>query len=143
MSGITQTSSEIVETVTRTVRAIQGLPETERIVNNELRKLRRMSDNCGQYAEETEKAFNSWFLSVLEFHQAIIKKQSGATTDSHDNSTAKLQSEIEASYANKDANMLSKASEAMKEAFSKQEKAFQAANEGLPPGRLINSPPFS
>ncbi|KAM0393078.1 hypothetical protein ACHAPZ_010543 [Fusarium culmorum] len=30
--------------------------------------------------------------------------------------------------------MLSKASEAMKEAFSKQERAFQAANEGVPPG---------
>ncbi|CEF76004.1 hypothetical protein FGSG_10556 [Fusarium graminearum PH-1] len=134
MSGITQTSSELVETVTRTVRAIQGLPETERIVNNELRKLRRMSDNCGQYAEETEKAFDSWFLSVLEFHQATITKQSGATTDSHDNVTAKLQAEIEASYTNKDANMLSKASEAMKEAFSKQERAFQAANEGVPPG---------
>ncbi|KAM0388299.1 hypothetical protein ACHAQC_009909 [Fusarium culmorum] len=74
MSAITQTSSELVEIVTRTIRAIQGLPDTERIVNNELRKLRRMSDNCGQYAEETEKAFDSWFLSVLEFHQATIKK---------------------------------------------------------------------
>lgn len=101
-----------------------------------------MSDNCGQYAEETEKAFDSWFLSVLEFHQATITKQSGATTDSHDNVTAKLQAEIEASYTNKDVNMLSKASEAMKEAFSKQERAFQAANEGVPPGRFTNSPPF-
>ncbi|KAF0645697.1 hypothetical protein FPSE5266_12198 [Fusarium pseudograminearum] len=93
-----------------------------------------MSDNCGQYAEETEKAFGSWFLSVLEFHQATIKKQSGSTTDPHDNMTAKLQAEVEASYANKDVSMLNKASEAMKEALSKQERAFQAANEGVPPG---------
>ncbi|EKJ67617.1 hypothetical protein FPSE_12198 [Fusarium pseudograminearum CS3096] len=134
MSGMTQTSSEIVDIVSRTVRAIQDLPKTERVVNNELRKLRRMSDNCGQYAEETEKAFDSWFLSVLEFHQATIKKQSGSTTDSHDNATARLQAEIEASYANKDGSMLNKASEAMKEAFSKQERAFKAANEGVPPG---------
>ncbi|PTD03277.1 hypothetical protein FCULG_00009117 [Fusarium culmorum] len=57
-----------------------------------------------------------------------------AQTSSELVETVTRTAEIEASYANKDTNMLSKASEAMKEAFSKQERAFQAANEGVPPG---------
>lgn len=52
------------------VRATQSLPETQRNLETKLNQLRRLSDNCLKYADETSKAFDDWLLSVAEFHQA-------------------------------------------------------------------------
>ena len=52
------------------VRATQALPDTQRNLEVKLNQLRRLSDQCLGYANETEKAFDDWLLSVSEFHQA-------------------------------------------------------------------------
>ncbi|KAI3581869.1 hypothetical protein IWW34DRAFT_616467 [Fusarium oxysporum f. sp. albedinis] len=132
MSAIAGTSSELIQTVTRTVQAIQGLPDTQRNLTNELIKLRRMSNNCLNYAQETEKAFDTWLLAVSEFHQASVQKHGTTEKESQDNLSAKLQAEIEASYTNKELDKADKASEEMKKSLAKQEKAFQAANDAVP-----------
>ncbi|KAI3539322.1 hypothetical protein CSPX01_08985 [Colletotrichum filicis] len=132
MSAIAGTSSELIETVARTVKAIQGLPDTQRNLTNELVKLRRMSNNCLNYAQDTEKAFDTWLLAVSEFHQASVQKHGTTEQESQDNLSAKLQAEIEASYTNKELEKADKASEEMKKSLAKQEKAFQAANDAVP-----------
>ncbi|EXF73968.1 hypothetical protein CFIO01_08850 [Colletotrichum fioriniae PJ7] len=132
MSAIAGTSSELIETVTRTVKAIQGLPDTQRNLTNELVKLRRMSNNCLNYAQDTEKAFDTWLLAVSEFHQASVQKHGTTEQESQDNLSAKLQAEIEASYTNKELEKADQASEDMKKSLAKQEKAFQAANDAVP-----------
>ncbi|KAJ0310909.1 hypothetical protein COL516b_001608 [Colletotrichum fioriniae] len=132
MSAIAGTSSELIETVTRTVKAIQGLPDTQRNLTNELIKLRRMSNNCLNYAQDTEKAFDTWLLAVSEFHQASVQKHGTTEQESQDNLSAKLQAEIEASYTNKELEKADQASEDMKKSLAKQEKAFQAANDAVP-----------
>ncbi|KAK1720156.1 hypothetical protein CaCOL14_002178 [Colletotrichum acutatum] len=132
MSAIAGTSSELIETVTRTVKAIQGLPDTQRNLTNELVKLRRMSNNCLSYAQDTEKAFDTWLLAVSEFHQASVQKHGTTEQESQDNLSAKLQAEIEASYTNKELEKADQASEEMKKSLAKQEKAFQAANDAVP-----------
>lgn len=94
MSAIAGTSQELIETVTRSIQAIQGLPETKRNLVNELGKLRRMSDNCLKYAQDTEKAFDGWLLSVSEFHQASVQQHGTTEQKAQANVSAKLQAEI-------------------------------------------------
>lgn len=138
MSAIAGTSGELIETVSRTVKAIQSLPDTQRNLTNELVKLRRMSTNCLTYAQDTEKAFDTWLLSVSEFHQASVQKHGTTEQEAQDNISAKLQAEIEASYTNKELEKSDKAAEEMKKSLAKQEKAFQAANDAVPSGTFAN-----
>ncbi|KAK1457327.1 hypothetical protein CCUS01_01795 [Colletotrichum cuscutae] len=91
-----------------------------------------MSNNCLNYAQDTEKAFDTWLLAVSEFHQASVQKHGTTEQESQDNLSAKLQAEIEASYTNKELEKADKASEEMKKSLAKQEKAFQAANDAVP-----------
>ncbi|KAL0940382.1 uncharacterized protein CTRU02_203145 [Colletotrichum truncatum] len=132
MSAIAGTSSELIQTVSRTVEAIQGLPDTQRNLTNELGKLRRMSNNCLTYAQDTEKAFDTWLLAVSEFHQASVQKHGTTEQESQDNLSAKLQAEIEASYTNKELEKADNAAEEMKKSLAKQEEAFKAANDAVP-----------
>ncbi|KAF4943369.1 hypothetical protein FGADI_13467 [Fusarium gaditjirri] len=81
MSAIAGTSSELFETVTRTVRAIQGLPDTQRNLTNELLKLRRMSNNCLKYAQETESAFDTWLLAVSDYTNKELEKADKASEE--------------------------------------------------------------
>lgn len=134
MSSIASQSSEIIETITRTIRAIQGLPDTQRNLTNELVKLRRLSNFCLNYAQDTEKAFDKWLLAVSEFHQASVQEHGKTEKQSQTNLSAMLRAEIEASYTNKELERADKASEEMKESLQKQEKAFQTANDAVPSG---------
>ena len=52
------------------VQATQSLPDTQRNLEVKLNQLRRLSDNCLKYADDTSKAFDDWLRSVAEFHQA-------------------------------------------------------------------------
>ncbi|KAK1703530.1 hypothetical protein BDP67DRAFT_584570 [Colletotrichum lupini] len=113
MSSIASQSSEIIETIARTIRAIQGLPDTQRNLTNEL-------------------AFDTWLLAVSEFHQASVQEHGKTEKQSQTNLSAMLRAEIEASYTNKELERADKASEEMKESLQKQEKAFQTAKDAVP-----------
>lgn len=94
-----------------------------------------MSNNCLNYAQDTEKAFDIWLLSVSEFHQASVQKHGTTEQEAQNNLSSKLQAEIEASYTNKELDKADKAADEMKKSLSKQEKAFQAANDAVPSGK--------
>ena len=141
MSAISGTSRELIETVNRTVRAIQMLPETQRNLTNELIKLRRMSNNCLTYAMDTEKSFDTWLLAVSEFHQATVQKGGTNEMEGQDSISAKLLAEIEASYTNRELDKADKAADDIKKSLDKQEKAFQAANDAVPSGKRLHSSP--
>jgi hypothetical protein len=120
------------------VRATQKLPDPSyaRILDNKLNQLRRLSDNCLDYADKTEKGFDAWLLCVTEFHTASVQKHGTTEAEAEANSSFKLQAEIEATYKNKEITVAEKAATAMLKSLNKAEDAFQKANEDVPTGRL-------
>jgi hypothetical protein len=120
------------------VRATQKLPDPSyaRILDNKLNQLRRLSDSCLNYADNTEKAFDAWLLCVTEFHTASVQKHGTTEAEAESSNSFKLQAEIEATYKNKEITVAEKAADAMLKSLNKAEDAFQKANEDVPTGRL-------
>jgi hypothetical protein len=118
------------------IRATQKLPDPgyARILDNKLIQLRRLSDSCLTYADDTEKAFDTWLLCVAEFHVASVQKHGTTEAESEANASLKLQAEIESSYKNKEIQSADKAAEAMLKSLNKAEAAFQKANDDIPTG---------
>jgi hypothetical protein len=121
------------------VRATQRLPDPgyARILDNKLNQLRRLSDDCLRYAEDTEKAFDVWLLCVTEFHVASVQKHGTSEAESEVNASLKLQAEIETTYKDKEIQSADKAADAMLKSLNKAEAAFQKANEDIPSGKSL------
>ena len=120
------------------VRATQRLPDSgyARILDNKLNQLRRLSDSCLGYAENTEKAFDAWLLCVTEFHTASVQKHGTTEAEAEANHSFKLQAEIEATYKDEEIAVAEKAAGAMLKSLEKAEDAFQKANDDVPSGKL-------
>ncbi|KAF1945147.1 hypothetical protein EJ02DRAFT_431759 [Clathrospora elynae] len=134
MDSIAGTAGDLTEIVTEVIRATQRLPDPSyvRILDNKLNQLRRLSDSCLNYADDTEKAFDVWLLCVTEFHTASVQKHGNTEAAAEASNSLKLQAEIEATYKDKEINMAEKAAEAMLKSLSKAEDAFQKANNDVP-----------
>lgn len=127
--------------MTEVIRSTQMLPDPgyARVLDNKLNQLRRLSDSCLKYADETEKGFDDWLLVVTEFHTASVQKHGTTEADAEASSSARLQAEIEATYKDKEIASAEKAANVMLQSLNKAEAAFQKANDDVPSGIL----PFS
>ncbi|KAG8627095.1 hypothetical protein KVT40_004578 [Elsinoe batatas] len=134
MDSIAGTAGDLTEVVTEVVRSTQKLPDPgyARILDNKLNQLRRLSDSCLKYADDTEKAFDVWLLCVTEFHTASVQKHGTTEADAEANHSLKLQAEIEATYTQKTIESAEKHAEAMLKSLNKAEDAFQKANDDVP-----------
>jgi hypothetical protein len=112
-------------------------PGYARILDNKLNQLRRLSDSCLKYADDTEKGFDVWLLAVAEFHTASVQKHGTTEADAETSASARLQAEIEASYKNKEITSAEKAAGVMLQSLNKAEAAFQKANDDVPSGNLL------
>lgn len=134
MDAIAGTSGDLTQVVTEVIRATQNLPDPgyARILDNKLIQLRRLSDSCLNYAVETERAFDTWLLTVTEFHTASVQKHGTTEAETEANTSVRLQAEIEAEYKNKEVSSADKAAGKMLESLNKAEAAFQKANDSIP-----------
>lgn len=123
------------------VRSTQKLPDPgyARILDNKLNQLRRLSDNCLKYAEDTEKAFDVWLLCVTEFHTASVQKHGTTEAEAEANHSSMLQAEIEATYTQETIKSAEKYANEMLKSLNKAEDAFQKANDDVPSGQLAAS----
>lgn len=123
------------------MRSTQKLPDPgyARILDNKLNQLRRLSDSCLKYADDTEKAFDVWLLCVTEFHTASVQKHGTSEADAEANHSLKLQAEIESEYTQKSIDVAEKHAEAMLKSLNKAEDAFQKANDDVPSGKPQSS----
>ncbi|KAG4253200.1 hypothetical protein FPRO03_07160 [Fusarium proliferatum] len=134
MDAIAGTSGDLTEIVTEVIRATQKLPEPgyARILDNKLIQLRRLSDSCLKYAEDTEKAFDTWLLCVTEFHTASVQKHGTTEAEAEANNSLKLQAQIEATYTQKEVDSAESHAQNMLTSLNKAEAAFQKANDDIP-----------
>ncbi|KAB2108972.1 hypothetical protein AG0111_0g3058 [Alternaria gaisen] len=134
MDAIAGTAGDLTDIVTEVVKCTQKLPDSgyARILDNKLNQLRRLSDSCLGYAENTEKAFDGWLLCVTEFHTASVQKHGITEAKAEENHSLQLQTEIEATYKDKEIALAEKAADAMLKSLNKAEDAFQKANDDVP-----------
>jgi hypothetical protein len=124
--------------VTEVVRSTQKLPDPgyARVLDNKLNQLRRLSDSCLKYADDTEKAFDNWLLCVTEFHTASVQKHGTTEADAEANTSLRLQAEIEVTYTLDTIGSAEKHAEIMLRSLNKVEGAFQKGNDDVPSGKL-------
>ncbi|KAJ4348639.1 uncharacterized protein N0V89_010017 [Didymosphaeria variabile] len=137
------TAGDLTEIVTEVIRSTQKLPDPgyARILDNKLNQLRRLSDSCLKYADDTEKAFDIWLLCVTEFHVASVQKHGTSEAESEENTSKRLQAEIESTYTQDTIKSAEKYANEMLKSLNKAEDAFQKANDDVPSGELQSTKP--
>ncbi|KAM0345796.1 hypothetical protein ACHAPU_006149 [Fusarium lateritium] len=145
MDAIAGTAGDLTDIVTEVIRATQKLPEPgyARILDNKLIQLRRLSDSCLKYADDTEKAFDTWLLCVTEFHTASVQKHGTTEAEAEANTSLKLQAQIEATYTQKEVDTAEASANAMLTSLNKAEAAFQKANDDVLTGESIKQSPLT